>query len=361
MDFLVRKDDLNITQISPSKGQDEFVLNAGQVLLKVDSFAFTANNVTYGHFGDAMAYWSFFPAPEGLGRVPVWGFANVAASTIGDIKVGERIFGYLPISSHLIIEPNRLNPLGFTDASKHRRNLPAVYNVYRRWVNDPNYDLKREPELAIFLPLYSTAFLLDDHMSSESFWGADTIVLSSASSKTAYATATLLHERKTTRVVGVTSEEHFAFTSGIGCYDQVLTYAQIGALEAGSKTVYVDMSGSGKIRSEIHKLLGDKLVQDVMIGATHFSEAGDDSNLDGIKPVFFFAPTQAAKRSHDWGADVLNQRVAESLKDFIKKATEPNNPVLTVVRDRGMQAVDRIYHEVLSGHSSPGIGYVLSL
>ncbi len=40
-------------------------LKPGQVLFKIDTFAFTANNVTYGAFGDAMMYWNFFPAPEG--------------------------------------------------------------------------------------------------------------------------------------------------------------------------------------------------------------------------------------------------------------------------------------------------------
>ena len=33
----------------------------GQVLVSVDRFAFTANNVTYAAFGDATSYWDFLP------------------------------------------------------------------------------------------------------------------------------------------------------------------------------------------------------------------------------------------------------------------------------------------------------------
>lgn len=55
-------------------------LAEGQALLAVGEFALTANNVTYAALGDALRYWEFFPAGEGLGIVPVWGFAEVLAS-----------------------------------------------------------------------------------------------------------------------------------------------------------------------------------------------------------------------------------------------------------------------------------------
>ena len=57
----------------------------GQVRVRVDHFAYTANNITYGAFGDAMQYWQFFPVQgiedaEQWGRIPVWGFATVLQS-----------------------------------------------------------------------------------------------------------------------------------------------------------------------------------------------------------------------------------------------------------------------------------------
>ena len=48
--------------------------------MKVDRFAFTANNITYAVLGDELKYWQLFPAPEGFGNIPVWGFGEVIAS-----------------------------------------------------------------------------------------------------------------------------------------------------------------------------------------------------------------------------------------------------------------------------------------
>src|SRR3712207_7802692 len=50
-------------------------------LFRSDRFGLTANNVTYAVMGDAIGYWSLFPASEdGWGRVPVWGYGDVVAS-----------------------------------------------------------------------------------------------------------------------------------------------------------------------------------------------------------------------------------------------------------------------------------------
>ena len=40
-------------------------INKGEILVKIESFAFTANNVTYGVAGDTIGYWKFFPASPG--------------------------------------------------------------------------------------------------------------------------------------------------------------------------------------------------------------------------------------------------------------------------------------------------------
>jgi len=69
MDFLVARDDLHRVRFEdagiPEPAQ-------GQALLAVDAFGLSANNITYATFGEAMSYWSFFPAEAGWGRIPVW-------------------------------------------------------------------------------------------------------------------------------------------------------------------------------------------------------------------------------------------------------------------------------------------------
>ena len=54
-------------------------------------------------------------------------------------------------------------------------------------------------------------------------------MLSSASSKTAYGTAFLLHGQGP-QLVGLASAPNVAFTQSLGCYDRVLPYAAIDQL-----------------------------------------------------------------------------------------------------------------------------------
>src|SRR3954465_14550593 len=105
-DLLVDRSDLAKTSIAEVPEPE---LSDGQVLLKVDRVGMTANNVTYAVFGDAMKYWDFFPAGEreggAGGRVPLGGFGEVERSTVAGVEEGARYFGYLPTSSHLLVEP----------------------------------------------------------------------------------------------------------------------------------------------------------------------------------------------------------------------------------------------------------------
>ncbi len=143
-DFIVRRDNLRICKVVPAAAPQ--TLAPEQVLLRVDEFAFTSNNVTYAAFGEAMSYWNFFPAPEGWGRIPVWGFGTVLDSSIDAIKPGERFYGYYPMSGWVLVQPERANDSGFFDGAAHRKPLHAVYNQYLRTTTDPGYDPAREAE-----------------------------------------------------------------------------------------------------------------------------------------------------------------------------------------------------------------------
>src|SRR5262245_11753241 len=111
---------LACTRAGPLHG----ALNIGQVLLRIDRFGFTANNVTYVTLGERLSYWSFFPAADGWGRIPVWGFATVLESTRDGVETGARFFGYYPMASHVLMEPTRVTPAGYVDDARHRRELP---------------------------------------------------------------------------------------------------------------------------------------------------------------------------------------------------------------------------------------------
>jgi hypothetical protein len=355
MDFLVRRDDLHSTRFAES---DPPSLEPGQALLEVDTFGLTTNNITYAVFGSAMSYWDFFPAENGWGRIPVWGFAEVASAGDTELEEGTRVFGYLPPSTHMVVSPERIDPRGFVDASPHRASLPSAYNSYALVDADPIYDSAHEAEQMLLGPLYFTSFLLDDHLAEERLFGARTAVLSSASSKTASSAAFLLSQRDGVAVVGLTSPGRVGFVEGLGVYDRVVPYGEISSLPA-DPAVYVDMSGDAGVRASVHDRYGNSLRHSTVIGATHREElAGDDREpLPGPSTTFFFAPDQLRKRAAEWGREGLDRRMAEAWRPFVEWA----DGWLRVQRGAGPETVEAAYLELLDGRSDPAAGHVLSL
>ena len=239
-DFLVRRDDLHRCEFRPATPASAVTLGAGQVLLAVDAFAFTANNITYAVFGDAMKYWSFFPAPHGWGRVPVWGFATVARSNHPDVAVGERVYGYLPMSTHFVADAGQVTASGFTDMAAHRQEMDAFsQNPHSRTAADPGYDPVREAEQMLLRPLFFTGFLIDDFLAASGFFGAKRVVVSSASSKTSIALVNQLFQRGQERceVIGLTSKRSMPFVESLGIHHRVVAYADIETLDASVQRV----------------------------------------------------------------------------------------------------------------------------
>lgn len=354
-DFLVRKDALHETRIAPA---GDVALASGQVLAAIDRFAFTANNVTYAVFGDMMQYWQFYPGPEGWGRIPVWGFADIARSEHPDVRVGERLFGYWPMSTFTVLEPTRVTPLGFLDGTAHRQHLHAIYNTYTRTAADPAYDPAHEDAQMLLRVLFMTAFLIDDFLGDNAFFGATSVVVASASSKTGLALAHCLHthRRGQIAVVGLTSPRNRAFVEGLGCYDRVLAYDEIARLDAGTPTAFVDMAGDGAVVRAVHEHFGDALRYSCIVGGTHWDKVEMGQTLPGVAPALFFAPDQVAKRTREWGADGLQARISGAWRAFLPAAERWIRPV----HGAGPDAITRVYQEVLAGRARPDEGHVLS-
>jgi hypothetical protein len=354
MDFEVRRDDFHRTRFVDADPPDPA---DGEALLRISRFGLTANNVTYLVFGDALDYWRFFPASEdGWGRMPVWGFADVAASEHPDLAAGKRVYGYFPASSHLLVRPNRVNADGFLDASEHRRELPAVYNHYVFTDTDPNYDEGLEEEQMLLRPLFGTSFLLDDQLADGDFFGAERIVVSSSSSKTALAAAFLIARREGPELVGLTSPSRVGFVESTGIYSRVVPYDSVAELGDGPAT-YLDFSGDGELRAEIHRHYGDGLARSYMIGMTHWTDMAGGEDLPGPDPYFFFAPDWAKKRTADWGGAGLRQRIADAWTPFV----EWTAGWLRIDGGEGREALESAYREVLEGGMDPAAGHAISL
>jgi hypothetical protein len=354
MDFQVRRDDLHTCRVVE---EDVGELEPGQTLLRIDSFGLTTNNITYAVFGEAMSYWSFFPAEEGWGRVPVWGFAEVEAAGDTGLAGGARIFGYFPPSSHLVVTPERIDARGFVDATPHRARLPSAYNSYLLVEGSPLYEQRLEDQQMLLWPLFFTSFLLDDFLGREDLFGARTAVLSSASSKTALGAAFLLAQRVGVQVVGLTSPGREEFVEGLDVYGRVVAYPEVGSLPKEA-AVYVDIAGDAEVRAAVHGHFGDELRHSAVVGATHWDQlaAEEAASLPGPRPVFFFAPDHLRRRSAEWGQEGLDSRLADAWRPFVEWSTD----WLEVVCGEGGEAVKAAYLELLDGRMDPKVGHVLS-
>ena len=325
----------------------------GEALLRVDRVGVTANNVTYAVLGDSFRYWQFFPTRPGWGLVPLWGFAEVAESRADGVTVGDRLYGYFPSASHLLVRPGRVDARGFRDTIEHRADLPSPYNVYALTTGDVAYEPDREDLLILYRPLFYTSFMLADLLEDNDFYGAKSIAMSSASSKTAYATAFLLHGTGP-QLVGLTSGSNVEFVESLGCYDRVISYDDVHGIDV-QPTAYLDFAGNADVRTGMRDHFGDSLVNDVIVGVTHQEPAGRDA-LAGPRTSVFFAPDQMRKRTEDWGREELDRRFADAWRRFAPAVEK----WVDIVVQKGPESLQKVWSEVLAGQSPPRVGHVLS-
>jgi hypothetical protein len=267
------------------------------------------------------------------------------------------VYGYLPPSTQLIVSPARASAHGFIDGAQHRSKLPPTYNAYARVDADPLYDPAQEDQQMLLRPLFFTSWLIDDFLDDANTFGARNVVLSSASSKTSSGLAFLLSLREGIDVIGLTSARSADFARGLGVYDQVLTYEDLGSLPAG-RAVYVDMSGDAAVRAAVHAHYGQELAHSAVVGATHHDRMGEvPGSLPGPRPKFFFAPDRVGKRSAEWGRAGLEARLADSWHPY----AEWTAGWLKVIHARGPEALEAAYLDLLDGRIDPAAAHVLTL
>ena len=331
---------------------------AGEALLAIRRIALTTNNITYAAFGEAMNYWQFFPTGAAeWGQIPAWGYADVVESMVDGVAAGERYYGYWPIASHLTLQPVRVSERAFQDGAAHRQVLSSAYNQYIRCRADPAYRVEDEALQMLLRPLFTTSFVLADHLRDQQYFGAARIVVSSASSKTAYGTAHCLPGAET---IALTSPRHREFVAGLGCYARTATYDQLEQLPTDQPVLYVDFSGDATLRARVHRHFGAALVHDCAVGSAQTTTVGSvDATLPGPAPAFFFAPAQIKKRNADWGPAVFNQRCGDAQRAFLRHVGDAG--WLHVEVHRGFEAARTLIAELCAGHVDPRLGHVVEL
>jgi len=343
---------------------DEPGLPEGHIRVDIGPFALTANNVTYMVTGDQIGYWSVFDPTaydltqdKGQGRMPVWGYGVVRESRYPGIEAGTELYGFFPIAKTMDMQPGRLSKHGFTDIAEHRSGLHGLYSNYSFTAADPSYGSHTDVQ-PVLRPLFTTSFLIDDFLADENFFGAEQVLLLSASSKTALGTAYCLKERGKLPVIGLTSDGNKKFVEDTGFYNSVFAYDNITDMNPDVKTVVVDMSGNMGVIRTLEEHFEENLNYICRVGISHWQEAIKAPPKRTATPTaFFFAPDRAKQRIEDWGQAGFAQKLGARWMPFLDSAKD----WLSIEKQTGIEAVLENYKDLLNGESGPSKGYLFTL
>ena len=346
----VRRDDVSVARI---REQELPRLNDGETLFEVESFALTANNVTYGALmGERLGYWSLFPAPDGWGQVPVWGYLRTVQSFAPGLAPGRRAYGFCPPSSHVILAPDRVSDAGFLDAAPHRAPLGTVYNTYAWLDADPAFEAEIERHLLVLRPLFWLSFMLVEQLTLEGLLDDCEVLITSASSKAAIGTAHLLAEHGHRPPIGLTAPKNVRFVQSLGVYREVRAYRDAPVL-APERAVLLDIAGSSDTRRVLEHRYGARLERTFVAGGTHVDR-------DGVSPgseSFFFAPERMRSRAREVGWKELNERYCREVKQYARWTLD----WLEVEPARGPERVASTYASTLENTTAPDRTFVLRL
>ena len=340
-------------------------LNEGEVRLNIQSFALTANNITYAAFADFAGYWNFFPTgDDAKGRVPFWGFAEVAESRCEGVETGQRFYGYYPASTDLVVKPGKLSPLGFTDMSAHRAELPGFYNVYHFNDNDSAYQAEFEDVQMLVRPLYATGWLIDDCL-MERAAPPSHVIVSSASAKTSLAYASAARKREGLTLTGLTSAGNRAFTESCGLYDHVVTYDKMSACVDAGPAIHVDVRGNPAMRGPLAEALGGQLSTHLQVGATDWDaprgadlptqSSPDVPNSGSIANEVFFAPGHAETVAKRMGPREMATALNADMCAFYPVTANLLDIETVAARTQLIEA----WQETLAGKTSPTKGLII--
>jgi len=344
-------------------------LGENQVRLSVDRFAVTANNITYAVFGDLLSYWNFFPVELPFGQVPAMGWAEVVESNNPDIAIGGRYYGWFPMASTAVFTATAVSD-GFRDDGSHRQHHAPVYRSYVETKRDGMYDAADDGEdrQALLRGLFLTGYLAEEFFADSgggtdngtaAYFGAQQVVVLSASSKTAIGFAQRAVERSVVDVVGVTSAGNADFVRSIGCYDKVVIYDEVADIDASLATVSIDMAGNPTVLGAVHTHLGNQLKYSMAVGRSHHGVPGVDAaasaQLPGPPPQLFFAPSEVGRRWELWGREAYQQRCADALAAFV----EGSRAWLSIDHRFGPDGAAGAWADVYDGSMAPSVGVVV--
>ncbi len=244
----------------------------------------------------------------------------------------------------------------------------------------------------LYRPIFWTSYWCEDWLHSSGYrGGVSTILISSASAKTAFCLAYLIRKRlrcgeisERTKVIGLTSPRNVTFTKKLGLYHEVLEYDEFTTAPSfqtasQDRWLYVDVAGNDELNKKISVHFASpgtpKLVAWVSLGLTNLSPSSKDVNSKSWSKNTFEKATQDGQSRPlpeveqffmpEW-LDI--RRLQIPLQEIIRRQDvawkdlmEDCNSWVELQRVCGPAAVKVTYEGLMKEGFDPDKGYVWSL
>jgi len=336
----------------------------GQILVRVQKLILTSNTVTYAVAGrlPALNYFGHFPYPDKrLAACPAWGYGIVAESDCVDIPTGTRIKGCFTLAPWVVLTPSPVKRSTFKDTVFHRQKMPEIYATYQ--IQTKAIEESMENFMVSGGLLFSTGW---GCAAQGSLAGADTMVLTSASSRTAIGAAfAAKHHAWYNTVIGVTSPRNVAFVRRQGLYDVVVTYDEINSLSCTPtmKVAVFDMAGSIRHKRALRQRFANAVVDYALVGMTNVdaeSIAGQRQQVDsngGASESGFFVTHAIDKAACQWGRKITNRMIMEAQNAFAQWSISSFESINVY----GADEVLNVWNKTVNNEAECSITYVVSL
>lgn len=347
--FVVNKEQLEEAKFVKESSP---VLTDGEILLKVEQYYLSSNNITYAVIGEKYKYWNFFPKEEPWGAIPVWAYLSVIESKHPTIEVGECFFGFAPMADSFKVCVGNYTAHGFSDRTAHREGLIALYNYYTK---TEAKQLKQEGIFLLTKITFPTSFLIHFFLEEEAFFDAQQIVITSASSKTALGLAFLLkkYQDKTGKdIIGITASKNKSFVEQSGYYDKVISYTEIKDVLPQKQSVVLDISGNVDVLVNINALLQEDLKHIARIGITDWTANKEFENFPNAVP--FVVGDQYKKMLEKLGPQKTTELLMEEQHSF----TASIQKIISLSYIKTVE-LPIFYQKLLKGTTNPKLGYIV--
>jgi len=424
--YVTKKDDrksiellkTTVAQTEDIKGKD-----SGGIKFEILKGSLTANNKFYVDFGDKQPF-NFFkcypidskrsslvsPSAVDSSNVDdyahpcVWGIAQVSESHLENVEVGTKFRAMLPIGESVSFQSAWVDKEDDNKLIIDRPTTNPAYNVFVKLSQNEVTDDERYEDLALAcFPGILTGFGLNYNLRNQNFYGADVVVVTSASSKVALALALYLRHNNDNeesakgvkRIIGYTSESNKEFCRRTGLYDEILGYDDAlntidtsdedGATKKAVKYVIIDIAGRGNVYNRIIQEPNVEIVKLLAVGnasATPDNESTFASFSFGatIKMVFammnilpwfssWLNPTQElyfifndiSDLQSKWGLQKLQTTMKEYERIFCKAATIPGKEWFSVRKCDNENSIQAAFHDIVQGTVPPSEAIILDV